>query len=65
MVANGVSQTTPMEIDTDSRKRKETTAPEEILPSISAAPTRLLRPQNHRGLADLLKKILKEGQKTD
>lgn len=60
-----VSQTTPMEVDTDPRKRKEPTASEEPLTTVRVTPTRHLRPQKHQGLVGTLKKTLNEGKNTD
>ena len=57
-----VSQTTPMEVDTDPRKRKEPTTSEEPLTTVRVTPTRHLRPQKHQGLVGTPPK---EGKNTD
>ena len=59
------AESTPMEVDTDPRKRKVPNDNEDALKTNRITPTRSLRPQTHRGLLGTPKKTLKEGQKTD
>ena len=56
---------TPIEVDTDQRKRKAPTDIEEPTTTHRITSSRNLRLQKHRGLVSTPKKTLKEGQKTD
>jgi len=56
---------TPMEVDTDQRRRKVPTDTEETTATHKITSSRNLRPQKHRGLVSTPKKTLKKGQKTD
>ena len=51
---------TPMEVDTDQRKRKVPTDIEDTTTTHRIIPSRNLRPQKHRGLVSTPKKTLKE-----
>ena len=56
---------TPMDVDTDQRKKKITNENEDSETPNRITPARTLRTQRSRGLASTPKKTLKEGQKTD
>ena len=58
-------KSTPMEVDTDQRKRKINNDNEEPTTTNRITPARTLRTQRNRGIASTPKKSLKEGQKTD
>ena len=60
MKDNDVSNTTPMKVDTNPRKRKEPSTPEKPVTTIIVTPIRNLRPQKHQGISGTLKKTTKE-----
>ena len=55
----------PMNVDTDQRKRKITNENEDSATTNRITPARTLRTQRRRGIASTPKKTLKEGQNTD
>ena len=56
-------ESTPMEVDTDQRKRKSPNDNEESTTTNRITPAKTLRTQRNRGITSTPKKSLKEGQK--